>query len=91
MGNPYLMLTELGIVDADGLITNDIMSNEFDRMTILSMGPDGNTVFPVSGYPTINNPSGEDDIWVHFGGSNLGPETYYGGGPFGSTSPSGSR
>ena len=89
-GNPYLMLTELGIVGINGDITNDTLNHEFDRMTILSMGPDGNTLF-TAGPPTIINPTGEDDIWVHFGGSGLTPETYYGGGPFGSMNTPNSR
>jgi len=86
-GNPYLMLTELGLVDFDGRITNDELDHNFDRMTILSMGPDGNTVYSATTL-TVLNPSGDDDIWVHFGASGIYPETFYGGGPFGSPSPS---
>lgn len=76
-GNPYFMATELGVVDPDGFITTDELDHSFDRMTILSLGPDGSTSISGSGQITLVNPTPEDDVWVYFGGSGLQPETYY--------------
>ncbi|MCX7001538.1 MAG: prepilin-type N-terminal cleavage/methylation domain-containing protein [Candidatus Sumerlaeota bacterium] len=85
-GNPYIMLTELGYVTTQGGITSTKLQHVFDRMTILSMGPDGNTEYSTTGITSIN-PSGDDDIWVHFGASGLAPETYYGSGSFSGNNP----
>ena len=77
-GNPYFIVSEDGLVDPDGFLTNNQLDHSFDRLTILSLGADGSTVISASGLinPPIN-PSIEDDIWVHFGASGLRPETYY--------------
>jgi len=76
-GNPYLMMTELGVVDPDGFITTTQLDHSFDRLTILSLGPDGSTSISGSGQITISNPDTVDDIWVYFGASGLRTETYY--------------
>ena len=75
-GNPYFMVSEEGIVDPDGFLTNNQVNHFVDRLTILSFGPDGTTSIS-GGTITVTNPTGEDDIWVHFGASGLRPETYY--------------
>ena len=77
-GNPYFIVSEEGIVDPDGYLTNNQLDHSFDRLTILSLGADGSA--DIDGEDiAITNPNGEDDIWVHFGASGLSikPETYY--------------
>jgi type II secretory pathway pseudopilin PulG len=78
-GNPYIMITEDSyIVDPDGFISStQFAEHQFDRMTILSLGPDGTSNIGASGGITYTNPSGDDDLWTHFGSSGLRPETYY--------------
>jgi prepilin-type N-terminal cleavage/methylation domain-containing protein len=76
-GNPYLMLTELGIVNLTGLITNNKLDHSFDRMTILSLGPDGSAIISGTNSLTYTNPTSVDDLWVHFGASGLPAETNY--------------
>ena len=76
-GNPYLMLTELGVVDLTGLITTNELEHKFDRMTILSLGPDGSAIISGTNSLTYTNPTSDDDLWVHFGASGLPAETNY--------------
>jgi len=76
-GNPYLMATERGLVTLIGQIPSpDVtLEHSFDRMAILSLGPDGTTTISGSNI-SFNNPSGTDDIWVYFCGA-IRPETVY--------------
>jgi prepilin-type N-terminal cleavage/methylation domain-containing protein len=73
-GNPYIMLSEFGRIEFDGRITNNEIDHNFDRMTIMSLGPDGTV--DIEGN-TFVNPSSTDDVWVHFGSAGLQSETYY--------------
>ena len=76
-GNPYFVVSEEGVIDPDGFLTNNQLDHSFDRLTILSLGADGSTIINASGQISLTNPAGEDDLWVHFGASGLRPETYY--------------
>ena len=83
-GNPYLMLTELGVVSPDGFVSTSVTKSKaplgehrFDRMVILSLGPDGSVTDISDSSITLSNPTEYDDVWVHFGASGLRPETYY--------------
>lgn len=82
-GNPYIMVTELGYVTPRGFITGQNIqasqsaNREFDRMAIISLGPDGSVSAINDDGLTYTNITAEDDIWVYFGASGLRPETYY--------------
>jgi prepilin-type N-terminal cleavage/methylation domain-containing protein len=82
-GNPYIMVTELGYVSPIGRITStnigatESAEREFDRMAIISLGPDGSVQSIQDDSYNYQNITAEDDIWVYFGSSGLRPETYY--------------
>lgn len=82
-GNPYIIVTELGYVTPRGFITTQNIQasqspeREFDRMAIISLGPDGSVSILADDGLTYQNITAEDDIWVYFGASGIRPETYY--------------
>lgn len=78
-GNPYIIVTEQGYVSPIGRITSTLLppSRYFDRMAIISLGPDGSVQNMTDDSLNITNITAEDDIWVYFGSSGLRPETYY--------------
>jgi prepilin-type N-terminal cleavage/methylation domain-containing protein len=82
-GNPYIIVTELGYVTPRGLITGQNIQasqspdREFDRMAVISLGPDGSVQSLGDDGLTYINLTAADDIWVYFGASGLRPETYY--------------
>lgn len=82
-GNPYIIVTELGYVTPRGVITSQNIQasqsadREFDRMAIISLGPDGSVSALNDDGLTYTNITAEDDIWIYFGASGIRPETYY--------------
>jgi len=83
--NPYMIVTELGVVTPIGQIKNisipvqEGAAREFDRMAIVSLGPDASFSDDIAdgGYNINENVTSTDDIWVYFGASGISPETYY--------------
>ena len=82
-GNPYLIVTELGIVTPRGQISNTNIQvlkgadREFDRMAVVSLGPDGSVSAINDDSIIYENITSNDDLWVYFGASGLNAETYY--------------